>query len=33
LVFTRGSGFCEMQWWFGGCKTSLESIDAHGSRL
>ena len=33
LIFTLGSGFCEMQWWFGGCNSTLEGIDAFGVKL
>ena len=29
IISTNGSGFCDMQWWFGGGKSTIEIIRAH----
>ena len=29
ILATRGSSFCDMQWWFGGGKSIIKHIEAH----
>ena len=32
IIGTQGSSFCDMQWWFGGAKASVNYINAHPGR-
>lgn len=29
MISTNGSGFCDMQWWFGGGKSKIKTVYAH----
>ena len=32
IIGTKGSSYCDMQWWFGGAKASVNYINAHPGR-